>query len=163
MRARTVALLLGFALSANAQQQPDVAIIAVVHAKELKFEIVPETNVKFSDPRNINVWVTDRENLPKQVEPNVIYRDIGIRLTITSTLPDIEKIVDEALASPAPAADNGGLHEANDVHRKRAVSRRSGGRSAAADDHQHNARRPKHVDQRAGDVAAAAKPARNNP
>ena len=97
-----------FALSANAQEQqqqpppqPDVMIIAVVHAKELKFERVPETNVTFTDPRNINVWVTDRENLPKQVQPNVIYRDIGIRLTITSSLPDIEKIVDEALATPA--------------------------------------------------------------
>lgn len=105
MRARTLPLILaGLALSANAQQapQPDVAIIAVVHARELQFELVPKTNVTFTDPRNANVWTTDRENLPKEVQPHVLYRDIGIRLTITSTLPDIEKIVDEALATPEP-------------------------------------------------------------
>jgi hypothetical protein len=30
---------------------------------------------------------TDRVNLPDPVQPHVTYRDIGIRLTITSTLP----------------------------------------------------------------------------
>ena len=45
----------------------------------------------------VTVSKTDRHNLPETVEPHVTYRDIGIRLTITSTLPDIEQILDEVL------------------------------------------------------------------
>lgn len=96
-------LTLLLALAAAAQTapptQPDVAILATVHARELRFDQVPEVKVTFPD-NNVHVSKTDRTNLPDQVQPHVIYRDIGIRLTITSTLPDIEKIVDEALAPP---------------------------------------------------------------
>ena len=88
--------------------EPDVAITAVVTAKELVFEEVPNVSVTFiGAPENVTVWTTDRQNLPDRVEPKVIYRDIGIRLTITSTLANIEQIVDEALAAapaPKPAA-----------------------------------------------------------
>jgi hypothetical protein len=93
------------ALPAQTQEQPDVAIFATVHAKELRFTEVPEVKVTFpTDPQNKNVWNTEREHLPTPVQPYVTYRDIGIRLTITSTLPDIEKILDDALAPPPPAA-----------------------------------------------------------
>ena len=78
---------------------PDVAITATVRAKELRFETVPNVTVTFDGRSASNVWRSDRENLPKPVEPRTIYRDIGIRLTITSTLEDIERIVDEALAA----------------------------------------------------------------
>lgn len=76
----------------------DVAITANVTAKELKFEIVPNPDVKFpGTPARRTEWSAERENLPDSVQPNVIYRDIGIRLKITSVFADIEKIVDEAL------------------------------------------------------------------
>lgn len=93
------------AFPAFAQTQPDVAILATVHAKELRFTEVPQVSVTFpGQENNQTVWHTDRENLPSPVQPYVIYRDIGIRLTISSTLPNIEQIVDEALApEPAPA------------------------------------------------------------
>jgi hypothetical protein len=81
--------------------EPDIAIFATVRAKSLRFEIVPKVTVTFpGDPRNENVWKSDRVNLPDQVQPHVTYRDIGIHLTITSTLPNIEQILDEALGTP---------------------------------------------------------------
>jgi hypothetical protein len=89
--------------AAQPAREPDVAITATVRARELRFEKVPKVTVTFPGQQNANVWKTDRTNLPDQVQPYVTYRDIGIRLTITSTLPDIEKILDEALAQPEPS------------------------------------------------------------
>ena len=84
-----------------AAAQPDIAITARVKAKSLRFTVVPNVNVTFTGSlngvKNVTVWKTDRENLPEKVQPNVTYRDIGIRLTITSTLPNIEEILDDAL------------------------------------------------------------------
>jgi hypothetical protein len=86
-----------------AQEEPDVAIYVTLRAKELRFEFVPEVTVTFTgDPRNINVSQNDRQNLPKPVQPRVLYRDIGIRLTITTTLANIEQILDEALGPGLP-------------------------------------------------------------
>lgn len=90
---------------------PDVAIGARVRADSLIFETVPRVEVTFTgNPGSETVDRTERINLPESVEPRVLYRDIGVVLTITSTLPDIEEIVDEALgnaATPPPAADAG--------------------------------------------------------
>ena len=88
----------------------DIAITATVHADELEFEIVPKVTVTFPGaPERLTEWSSDRENLPKKVEPKVIYRDIGITLKIVSVFADIERIVDEALglippSPPTPAA-----------------------------------------------------------
>ena len=93
-------LALAAAAPPPAETQPDVAILARVQAKELRFEVVPKVTVTFDDEhRNHTVWKSERTNLPDEVQPHVTYRDIGIRLTITSTLPDIEQILDEALGS----------------------------------------------------------------
>lgn len=87
---------------AAAPRPPDIAIVAYVRAKELRFSVVPD-DAAITARGSVNgvpaatVSTTDRENLPARVEPNVVYRDVGIRLTITSTLPDIEKILDEVL------------------------------------------------------------------
>ena len=107
MLKRLIVFSFAFACNAIAQTEPDVAILATVRAKELRFEQVPEVKVTFPDQeKNQTVWHSDRTNLPDKVQPYVIYRDIGIRLTISSTLPNIEQIVDEALApepTPQPA------------------------------------------------------------
>lgn len=80
------------------EKTADVAITARVEAKELKFEVVPEPDVKFfGTPERKTEWSSDRKNLPKSVEPGVIYRDIGITLKIVSVFSDIDRIVDEAL------------------------------------------------------------------
>jgi hypothetical protein len=86
----------------------DVAIIANVTAQELRFDVVPNSTVEFpGKPRNETIWHADRFNLPDKIEPGVTYRNIGIRLKITSSLADIDRIVAEALGEiPADAGKN---------------------------------------------------------
>jgi hypothetical protein len=84
--------------------QPDVAIFANVHARVLRFEQTGTVNVEVHADVNgrpgPTVSHSDRTNFPDPAQPHVTYRDIGMILTITSTLPDIETILDEALAEP---------------------------------------------------------------
>ena len=76
----------------------DVAIIANVTIKELLFDVVPNPKVDFlGKDKTATVWHTDRFNLPDEVKPGVTYRNVGIRLKITSRLADIDRIVAEAL------------------------------------------------------------------
>jgi hypothetical protein len=106
-RLAVVLLLISTAAAVRAQTQPDIAILANVRARELRFEEVGKVSITVFGSVNgqpaATVSKSDRQNLPEQVQPYVTYRDIGIRLTITSTLPDIEQILDEALAAPTPA------------------------------------------------------------
>ena len=68
-------------------ENPDVEISAVVEARELYFEEVPETGVRFPGyPERESVSGTERENLPDEVEPGVTYRDPKVRLRIASAL-----------------------------------------------------------------------------
>jgi len=81
-----------------AVEAADIAITANVRARSLVFETVPNPTVTFpgSHARD-TVWEAQRENLPTPVEPGVTYRNIGIRLKITSVFRDIDRIVAEAL------------------------------------------------------------------
>ncbi|HJR08983.1 MAG TPA: hypothetical protein VJ842_17120 [Pyrinomonadaceae bacterium] len=89
-----------------ATDNPDLSITATVTARELLFEVVPNPKVEFTGkPRRETVWEADRTNLPAQVQPGVTYRDLGIRLRITSVFADIERIVAEALGE-IPASDD---------------------------------------------------------
>jgi hypothetical protein len=76
----------------------DVAIIANITIKEMRFDSVPDPKVEFlGKDKTTTIWHTDRYNLPDKIEPGVTYRNVGIRLKITSTLADIDRIVAEAL------------------------------------------------------------------
>lgn len=87
------------------ENNSDLVITANVRAKELKFEVVPTPTVTFpGTPNRQNVWEADRTNLPEQVQPGVVYRDIGIRLRIYSRFAEIQRIVLEALDEPEAAA-----------------------------------------------------------
>ena len=84
----------------------DLSITAHVMASELRFEKVPNPKVEFTGSHERKtVWRADRENLPDEVQPGVTYRDIGIRLRITSVFADIERIVAEALGE-IPTSDD---------------------------------------------------------
>ena len=84
----------------------DVAITARVKARELRFDVVPNPTVEFpGQPARETVWQAERENLPTPVEPGVTYRNIGIRLKITSVFSDIDRIVAEALGE-VPMTDD---------------------------------------------------------
>ncbi len=81
-----------------AAENADISITAHVRARSLKFDVVPNPTVTFfGQPARDTVWEAQRENLPTPVEPGVTYRDIGIRLKITSVFRDIDRIVAEAL------------------------------------------------------------------
>jgi hypothetical protein len=74
--------------------QPDIEISARVTIREMKFEQVGNPKVEFSgNPKRDTVWDADRTNLPRQVEPGVTYKDVTVRLLITSTFADIEQFL----------------------------------------------------------------------
>ncbi|HKP72626.1 MAG TPA: hypothetical protein VJT82_06795 [Pyrinomonadaceae bacterium] len=92
--------------TAATDDNSDLSITASVTARELKFEVVPNPKVEFTgQPKRGTVWDAVRTNLPTPVQPGVTYRDIGIRLKITSVFADIERIVAEALGE-IPVSDN---------------------------------------------------------
>ncbi|MFN2514878.1 MAG: hypothetical protein ABR556_01575 [Pyrinomonadaceae bacterium] len=87
-------------------ENADIAITAHVRARSLKFDQVPNPTVEFpGQPQRDTVWEADRENLPTPVQAGVTYRNIGIRLKITSVFSDIDRIVAEALGE-IPVADD---------------------------------------------------------
>jgi hypothetical protein len=61
-------------------ESPDVEIGAVVKAKSLRFQRVPEVDVEFvgDQPREAASG-SERENLPEEVEPDVTYTDVRVR------------------------------------------------------------------------------------
>lgn len=85
--------------------QPDIEIGAAFKAKRLRFRRKPETNVEFrgqtrirSDERIEDVELetdskTERRNLPEEVEPGVIYRDVevGWAARARASLPEEEE------------------------------------------------------------------------
>ena len=92
----------------------DLAITSTVRARELEFRVVPNVRIEFSGtPERTTGWQTERQNLPKPIQPNVTYRDIGIQLQITSVFSDMEidRIVSEALGEVPlmPQPVEGGL------------------------------------------------------
>ena len=73
-------------------ENPDIKLTADVEVRELRFEEVPETVVRFpGDPERESVSGTKRENLPEEVEPGVTYRNPRVRLRIASALADPEQ------------------------------------------------------------------------
>lgn len=67
---------------------------------------MPEPKVEFTGrPRRETVWEAERQNLPRPVRPGETYRDIGIRLRITSVFADIDRIVAEALGEVPSGED----------------------------------------------------------
>ena len=92
--------------SSDSVESADLAITAHVTARELRFEVVPNPRVEFSGSHErVTLWDAERQNLPRPVQPGVTYRDVGIRLKITSVFADIDRIVAEALGE-VPVTDD---------------------------------------------------------
>jgi hypothetical protein len=70
-------------------RDPDIALDADVKMRELRFEKVPDPEVRFrgNTMRN-SVWRSSRENLPDRVRKGVVYRNAGVRLRIASEIID---------------------------------------------------------------------------
>jgi hypothetical protein len=61
--------------------RPDVELTAGVKSRWLRFEKVPETEVRFPGyAEGESVSGTERENLPGEVQKDVTYRNARIRL-----------------------------------------------------------------------------------
>jgi hypothetical protein len=64
----------------SADEVPDVEISTSARARAVRFGIVPETRVWFDgEPGVRGSSVSERENLPDEIEPGVTYRDIRVR------------------------------------------------------------------------------------
>jgi hypothetical protein len=61
-------------------ERPDVELTAEVKSRKLRFEKVPETEVRFPGyAEDESVSGTERKNLPEEVEEDVTYRNSRIR------------------------------------------------------------------------------------
>lgn len=71
----------------GAPRNPDIGLTANVKVRELYFDEVPNTEVRFrGNTRRNSVSKTERENLPEEVREEVTYRDFNIRLRIASEI-----------------------------------------------------------------------------
>ena len=72
---------------------PDLEITATVRYRQLRFDVVGEPRVEFSgSPERKTIWDAQRINLPRPVQPGVVYRDGGVRLTISSMFAALSRL-----------------------------------------------------------------------
>jgi hypothetical protein len=70
-------------------REPDVEISAAIRAKELRFECKPEVDIgAYADSPASAESVSERENLPDELEPGVTYRDFAVRWRLAARLED---------------------------------------------------------------------------
>ncbi len=75
----------------EALETPDIEFTANVRAREMRFDEVPETEVRFrGQPERASVSGTERENLPEKVRRRVTYRNFSLRLRIATELIETE-------------------------------------------------------------------------
>jgi hypothetical protein len=73
------------------ERVPDVEIAAAVRATEVRFECKPEIRISaHADSPATAESVSERENLPDEVEPGVTYRNFAVRWRLTARLSDTE-------------------------------------------------------------------------
>jgi hypothetical protein len=71
--------------------KPDIAIIARVEARELRFNSQPQASLKLAGcPQLDTSLVVLRTNLPKPVQPGVTYRNIVVDFRLLMKLTDFE-------------------------------------------------------------------------
>jgi hypothetical protein len=69
------------------ENEPDVEMAASVRADELRFECKPDVQVRaYADTPASAELVSERENLPDELQPGVTYRDFAIRWRLAARL-----------------------------------------------------------------------------
>ena len=72
-------------------REPDVEIAAAIRADEVRFECKPEVHVVgYADAPAVAESVSERENLPDELEPGVTYRNFAIRWRAAARLADLD-------------------------------------------------------------------------
>jgi hypothetical protein len=110
---------------ATALENPDIEFNANVRAREMCFDEVPETEVRFRGrPERASVSYTERDNLPEEVRRGVTYHDFSVRLRIATRLIEMEP-------EPREEARSSGTrrHEATEASNEGAEAPEKGGRS----------------------------------
>ena len=70
-------------------REPDVEIAVAVRADEVHFECKPEVDVVvYADSPASAESVSERQNLPDELEPGVTYRDFEVRWRVAARLSD---------------------------------------------------------------------------
>ena len=70
-------------------REPDVEIRAGARAQELRFETKPDVDVTaYADSPAQAESVSERDNLPDELEPGVTYRDFAVRWRVAARLRD---------------------------------------------------------------------------
>jgi hypothetical protein len=70
-------------------REPDVEIAASVRADEVRFECKPEVRVgAYANAPATAESVSERENLPDEVQPGVTYRNVSVRWRLAARLND---------------------------------------------------------------------------
>lgn len=73
------------------QRPADIEIGAAARARRLRFRRKPETRVEFrGGPGVESDSHTERENLPEEVEPGKLYRDVRVRWVAGARIADAE-------------------------------------------------------------------------
>jgi hypothetical protein len=85
--------------------KPDIAIIARVEARELRFNSQPQTSLRLAGcPQLDTSLVVLRTNLPKPVQPGVTYRNVVVDFRLLMKLTDLECYLAGGTCPP-PARD----------------------------------------------------------
>lgn len=71
------------------EREPDVEMAASARAEEVRFECKPEVRVgAYADAPATAESVSERDNLPDEVEPGVTYRNVSVRWRLAARLDD---------------------------------------------------------------------------
>jgi hypothetical protein len=72
-------------------REPDVEIAASARADEVRFECKPHVRFRaYADAPATAESVSERDNLPDEVEPGITYRNISVRWRLAARLDDAE-------------------------------------------------------------------------
>jgi hypothetical protein len=74
------------------KRTPDVSLTAEAKVRELYFRRVPDTGTRFWGQKERETESgTERENLPEESEPDVVYCDVHIRLKTIGEITGVEQ------------------------------------------------------------------------
>jgi hypothetical protein len=73
--------------------EPDIEIVARVHAGELRFDAEPDVEVRFPGTgRRDSRHVTTRKNIDRPIKPGKTYRRVFVATRISSRLLDDDRV-----------------------------------------------------------------------
>jgi hypothetical protein len=82
---------------------PDIELTATLHIDELRFDATGSMNVQVrAQPSGGTVLRWEHENLPEVPQPGVSYRNVTVRLTISSALGELERVGEGTSGAPTP-------------------------------------------------------------